>query len=80
MHLLRFRDLKERGICRDWGSLKRFVERFGFPPGRYIAPNSRVWTEAEVNAWIDALPTRVLNPVKPPRKRPIDGGADASAT
>jgi hypothetical protein len=55
--LLRFRDLKDRGIINNWVMLKRRIKRDGFPVGRMIGPNSRAWTEAEVDAWIKSRPT-----------------------
>ncbi|WP_373503647.1 helix-turn-helix transcriptional regulator [Aestuariivirga sp.] len=54
---LRFKDLKARGIVASWPSLRYKIDHNGFPPGRYIGPNSRAWTVEEVQAWIDALPT-----------------------
>jgi hypothetical protein len=67
--LLRFRDIKERNIIRNWPALKRAIDLRGFPPGRYIAANTRVWTEAEVEAWIESLPSGV------DAKPPLRGGA-----
>jgi hypothetical protein len=58
MNLLRFSDLKERGIVRNWPSLKRWVETIGFPPGRMLSPNTRVWTEAEIEEWLASRPTK----------------------
>jgi predicted DNA-binding transcriptional regulator AlpA len=55
--LLRFRDLRERGIINNWPMLKRRIKDDGFPLGRMIGPNSRAWTEAEVDAWIKSRPT-----------------------
>jgi predicted DNA-binding transcriptional regulator AlpA len=59
---LRFKDLKARGIVVSWPSLRYKIEHSGFPPGRYLGPNTRAWTADEVQAWIDALPTE--NPRK----------------
>jgi len=55
--LLRFADLKARNIVRNWPSLKRLIERHGFPPGIRLGSNSRAWVEAEVEAWIANRPT-----------------------
>ena len=52
--LLRFPDLKCVGI-NNWPSLKRRVEKDGFPAGRYIG-GSRVWTEEEVLSWFNSRP------------------------
>jgi Prophage CP4-57 regulatory protein (AlpA) len=54
--LLRFRDLKDRGIVSNWVSLKRRIERDGFPPGRMIGENTRAWLESEIDAWIASRP------------------------
>ena len=55
--LLRFRDLQERGIIPNWPTLRARISRDGFPPGRMIGPNSRAWTETEVDTWIKSRPT-----------------------
>jgi predicted DNA-binding transcriptional regulator AlpA len=59
--LLRFRDLKARGIVKTRPTLKRRVKKDGFPPGRMTGPNERTWTEEEVDAWY--------------RTRPVEGPA-----
>jgi predicted DNA-binding transcriptional regulator AlpA len=53
---LRYSDLKACGIVGNWVTLARWIEREGFPPGRKFGPNTRVWTEAEVEAWIESRP------------------------
>lgn len=60
---LKFRDLKARGLVNNWVTLKNRIAKFGFPPGRLIGPNTRAWTEAEIEAWIASRPTEF------PRKR-----------
>jgi predicted DNA-binding transcriptional regulator AlpA len=59
---LRYRDLEARGIVRSWAALRYKIKHNRFPPGRYLGPNTRAWTEDEVQAWLDALPT--VNPRK----------------
>jgi predicted DNA-binding transcriptional regulator AlpA len=54
---LRFRDLKTRGLVKSWPMLKRRVERDGFPPGRMLGPNTRAWTEDEVEEYENSRPT-----------------------
>lgn len=54
--LLRFNDLKSRGIVTNWPTLLRWVESEGFPPGRMLGPNTRAWNEAEIENWIAARP------------------------
>jgi hypothetical protein len=63
---LRFTDLKARGIVNSRPALKHRILYFGFPPGRLIGPNTRAWTEAEVDEWIARQPTAF----KPSRGRP----------
>ena len=48
--LLRFHDLHRVGI-RNHPTLSRWIKKQGFPPGRLIGPNTRVWTVEEVEAW-----------------------------
>lgn len=66
---LRYKDLEARGIVNSWTALRYKIKHNGFPPGRYIGPNSRAWTAEEVQAWIDALPT--VNPRQAARKSPV---------
>lgn len=56
--LIRFADLKARGIVRNWPTLQRWVRdpEIAFPPGRMIAPNTRAWTEIEVERWLASRP------------------------
>ena len=56
--LLRFRDLKDRNIVRNHVTLKRWIEREGFPPGSLLGPNTRVWRESDVEAWLDSRPAQ----------------------
>jgi predicted DNA-binding transcriptional regulator AlpA len=55
--LLRFSDLKARGVVKNRMTLHNWIERYGFPPGRLIGPNTRVWNEPDVIAWLEAQPT-----------------------
>ncbi len=54
MNLLRFHDLKARGIVRNRMTLHRWQQNNGFPVGIKIGPNSVAWSEAEVTAWLAA--------------------------
>jgi CP4-57 regulatory protein AlpA len=54
---LRFADLKARGICHNWQTLSRWIREQNFPRGVMLGPNTRAWSEAEVNDWIAARPT-----------------------
>jgi hypothetical protein len=53
---LRFADLKARGIVGNWATLKRRIERDGFPPGRMLGPNTRAWPEDEIERWLASRP------------------------
>ena len=84
--LLRFRDLKEIGLVKNWPTLKRRIKNQGFPPGRLLGPATRVWTENEVELWFVSRPEHREYP--PPENATAanscssrsDGGAiDASA-
>jgi predicted DNA-binding transcriptional regulator AlpA len=57
MRLLRYKDLHEMGIAGSRPTLDRNIKNLGFPPGRLLSPNVRVWTEEEVEAWIVSRPT-----------------------
>ena len=69
--LLRFADLKSRGIVRNWATLKNWIEREGFPVGRKLGPNTRAWTDQEVADWLNNRPTD---------KAPLRGAAHARAS
>jgi predicted DNA-binding transcriptional regulator AlpA len=55
--LLRFKDLQSLSITASWASLKHLQEQQSFPSGRLLGPATRVWTTAEVNAWLASRPT-----------------------
>jgi hypothetical protein len=52
--LLRFADLKDRGIVSNWPQLKRLQDTAAFPPGYLLSPNARVWDEHVVETWLAA--------------------------
>jgi predicted DNA-binding transcriptional regulator AlpA len=52
MNYLRFNNLKERGIVNNRVTLRRWIEEHEFPAGILLGPNTRVWPEDEVEAWI----------------------------
>jgi hypothetical protein len=64
-HQLRFRDLKARGIVSNWVTLSNWIEREGFPPGKLVGPNTRLWNEPDILAWLNTRPTKT----KPAPKR-----------
>jgi hypothetical protein len=52
--LLRFSDLKERRIAENWNRVRRLQQEQGFPPGFLLSPQCRVWTEQEVEDWLQS--------------------------
>ena len=62
--LLRFSDLKDRGIVSNHVTLKRWIASQGFPSGFMLGPNTRVWRESDVDAWLQSRP---IKNEKPPR-------------
>ncbi len=62
--LLRFADLKQRGIVNSWPQLKRLQIEQEFPLGKMLSPNIRAWTEDEIEAWYAERPTENLMPLK----------------
>ena len=55
MKYLRFSDLRERGIVNNRVTLGRWIRDQGFPPGFLLGPNSRAWTEDEIEAHVEKL-------------------------
>jgi hypothetical protein len=45
--LLRFRDLKQRGMVSNPVTLSRWQAREGFPSGFMLGPNTRCYRESE---------------------------------
>ena len=82
--LLRYHDLKERGFARSRAQLKKMIDEYGFPAGKMLSPNCRVWTDREVIAYYESCPSErkagpslqtpaSLNPNDP---KPWDGGPE----
>jgi predicted DNA-binding transcriptional regulator AlpA len=57
MRLIRFTDLVAKGIVNSRMTLKRLIDNQGFPPGILVTPNSRVWAEDDVDAWVADRPS-----------------------
>jgi hypothetical protein len=57
MKFLRYADLKADGIITSWPMLRRRIEKDGFPPGRLLGPNTRAWSEVEIENWLNGRPT-----------------------
>jgi predicted DNA-binding transcriptional regulator AlpA len=77
MKYLRFPDLKARGIVQSRMTLKRLIDDQGFPPGVLLTPNSRAWTEAEVNDWLTSRP--VARKPDPRKGAPANGHSNCEA-
>jgi hypothetical protein len=56
---LSFADLKARGIVANWETVRRWIKDEGFPPGWHLGPNTRRWTEAEIEDWLRSRPAAV---------------------
>jgi len=54
---LSFADLVARGIVANWATLRERIRNRGFPQGVMFGPNSRRWSEAEVEEWTRSRPT-----------------------
>ncbi len=50
--LLRYPDLKARGIINNRMTLRRWIAEEGFPSGVQLGPNSIAWPEDEIEAWL----------------------------
>ena len=62
MKFLRFKDLKQRNIVRNWPTLMRLMNEQGFPTGIRIGAQARAWEEAEVEAWLETR--RIASPAR----------------
>ena len=62
MKFLRFNDLKQRNIVRNWTTLTRLMREQGFPAGTRIGAQARAWEEAEVEAWLESR--RITAPIQ----------------
>jgi predicted DNA-binding transcriptional regulator AlpA len=56
--LLRYDELKARGIVRNRMTLWRWIQKHGFPQAIELGPNSVAWDEAAVDAWLRQRPAR----------------------
>jgi hypothetical protein len=74
--LLRYNDLVDRGIVNNKTTLRNWINKGIFPPGKLIGPNIRAWDEdADIASWAANRPTDPKpTPKSPgrPRKQPID--------
>jgi predicted DNA-binding transcriptional regulator AlpA len=54
--LLRYSDLKALGIVNNRVTLGRLIKTQGFPPGKLLGQNTRVWPEGGVQTWLNSRP------------------------
>jgi predicted DNA-binding transcriptional regulator AlpA len=59
---LRYKDLKERNVVRNWPTLVRLINTQGFPTGIRIGAQARAWEDAEVEAWLESR--RIATPAR----------------
>ena len=59
---LRFYDLKQRNIVRNWTTLTRLMREQDFPAGTRVGAQARAWDEAEVEAWLESR--RIASPAR----------------
>ena len=52
----RFADLQAAKIVSSWMQLRRLIDEQGFPPGRLLSPNVRVFSVSEVKRWLASRP------------------------
>jgi predicted DNA-binding transcriptional regulator AlpA len=74
--LLDYNAVRQTGVANNWPALNRRIANEGFPPGRLIG-RKRLWTEAEVTAWIESRPVGKA-PLRGWAKN--KGGSNASAS
>jgi predicted DNA-binding transcriptional regulator AlpA len=80
---LRYRDLLALGIVSNRVTLQNWIRDRDFPRGQLTGPNSRTWSEDEVQDWLDSRPTaaKPALPAKRPRGRPRKSATtEATAT
>jgi hypothetical protein len=56
LKIIRFADIKQRGIANSWTQVRRLQKLHNFPLGRMCGGHTRTWTEAEVDEWYFAQP------------------------
>lgn len=52
----RFADLRAAGLVSSWPQLYRLINEQGFPAGKVLSPQVRVFPIAEVKRWLATRP------------------------
>jgi predicted DNA-binding transcriptional regulator AlpA len=68
-----YQNLKDNHIVENRMGLKRLVELHGFPPGRLLSAQKRVWLQEEVLEWIASRPVEHTLPLRGACKAKRDG-------
>jgi hypothetical protein len=80
---LRFSHLQKRNLVQSWTQLERLQKLYGFPKGRMISPNIRVWTEEEIDEYVESCPVEGPPPrgaAKQKHERKRKAAADCTNT
>jgi hypothetical protein len=72
---LRYADLKKMGIVFNYPHLRR-LKAIGFPQGKWLSSNVRVWLKSKIDAWVASMPTE--RPVLPEYAKRRDRKAAAA--
>jgi predicted DNA-binding transcriptional regulator AlpA len=51
---LQLRDFKRMGVCSNWTTLNRWIEKRGLPAGIKIGKGVRLFPRSEVMAWLES--------------------------
>jgi hypothetical protein len=76
---LRYQDLVARGILRNRATLANWIEKCGFPKGRMIGPNSRAWTEEEIDAWLSSRSSENTTQKRGAIRKNLEGHTERAA-
>jgi hypothetical protein len=73
----RFADLKALKIVDSWPQLRNLQINYGFPTGKRISPNVRIFAASEINAWLASrpddlkiMPSTTRRPGRPRKPQP----------
>jgi hypothetical protein len=80
---VRFKDLLQARIVLNWRHLKLLQDKYDFPYGVLLGPNSRAWTDTEIKAWIKSRPSArkiVPETAHRPRRQQLIESSGATAT